>query len=122
MEKQMLELTNSCTCENEDGSYINECLGCYEDDKSNLEYLLRDWATANNFDGDNQLVRIEGRGMTWQNREGSTVIEFESIIDALQINGEYRLTFTLDGANLTASRGSHDEYHALFKFTIVQRP
>ena len=122
MEKQIFELTNSCTCANEDGCYTDDCFGCYEDDKSNVEYLLRDWATANNFDGDNQLVRIEGRGMTWQNRDGSTVIEFESIIDTLQINGDYRLTFTLDGENLTVSRGSHDEYGAFFKFTIVQRP
>ena len=47
MEKQIFELTNSCTCENEDGSYTDDCFGCYNDDKSNVEYLLRDWATAN---------------------------------------------------------------------------
>ena len=58
MEKQIFELTNSCTCANEDGSYTDDCFGCYEDDKSNVEYLLRDWATANNQGAGCSLVSL----------------------------------------------------------------
>ena len=123
MEKQVVELESNCTCTNEDGSYTEDCFGCYDDSKENLKYLLKDWAEANNFDADKQVVRIHGRAMTWLRSEGYAVVEFDSILDAVKINGDFRLTFTLEGSALSVRRGSHDEpTGAYFTLSVMERP
>lgn len=123
MDKQVVVLTTDCTCTDEDGDYTPDCYGCYDDEKSNLDYLLKDWAKATEFDADKHVVCIHGRAMTWLRRDGYAVVEYESMLDALTIRGDYTLTFTLEGTSLKVVRTSHDEpTGAYFEVTKVERP
>jgi hypothetical protein len=108
LDKQTVELDNSCTCTEDDGSYAPYCLGCWDDSKELYAEMLEDWKKAVDF-GDEQVVRIDGRAMTWLRREGYAVVDADKVLDALTINGDFRLVFTLDGAELTCIRYSHDE-------------
>lgn len=55
--------------------------------------------------------RIDGRGMTWQRLDRWTVVEATDVLQALVINGDYRLVVTrVEGEDeIRAVRYSHDE-------------
>lgn len=117
LDKQTVELDSSCTCTEEDGSYAEYCFGCWDDSKELYAQMLEDWKRAIDF-GAEQVVRIDGRAMTWLRREGYAVVDADKVLDALTINGDFRLVFTLDGAELTCARYSHDEpTGAFFSFS-----
>ena len=121
MDKQVVVLTTDCTCTDENGDWIADCFGCYDDEKENLRYLLKDWAKANDFDADKHVVRIDGRAMTWLRRDGYAVVEFDSMLDALTLRGDYTLKFTLEGKTLRCVRYSHDEpTGASFEFSVFE--
>lgn len=108
LDKQTVELDNSCTCTEEDGSYADYCFGCWDDSKELYAEMLEDWKKAVSF-SDEQVVRIDGRAMTWLRRDGYAIVDADRVLDALTINSDFRLVFTLDGAELTCIRYSHDE-------------
>ena len=57
--------------------------------------------------------RIDGKNMGWTHRTGFCVVESKNIIEALRINGDYRLVFTfsdvLTATTVKVVRYSHDE-------------
>ena len=118
LENEMtMELSSSCSCMYYDEETNTEvesdfCFGdCWTDDYNYFKTeFLPLWLNANGFDEDT-IIRIEGSRMTWQNVSGYLDTEANKIIEALNINGEFRLTFTLssDLMTLKARRGSHDE-------------
>lgn len=125
-EKTTFEITNGCTCEVINSTSVGyepsyECFGCFDEDKASLdEIVIQPWLKANGIE-DGDLIRIDGMNMNWNHTSGYGFIEasIENIIDALSINSEFILRFTLDGKNLSVSRSSHDELGALFMFSIA---
>lgn len=112
-------LSTTCECEDEEGNWAEDCYGCYQD---NLAYLkdefLPDWYCRNQ--GDFDYVLIEGKAMGWTRAEGFLLVEFDSLVDSLKINGEYTLRFKLEGKELSAVRTSHDEpTGAFFTFSLL---
>ena len=53
-------------------------------------------------------VFIEGTGMGWTRASGYIVVDSAKAVDALGLNGEYRIVLTV-GETLSAVRYSHDE-------------
>jgi hypothetical protein len=115
-------LSTTCECETEEGNWAEDCYGCYEDNLAYLkDELLGNWLDTNG--GGKDHVRIDGKEMGWTRESGFLVVEFESLVDALKINGEYTLRFMLENNKLTAMRTSHDEpMGAFFNFTFVDEP
>jgi hypothetical protein len=59
--------------------------------------------------------------MGWQRSSGEAVVDFDKVLDALKINGDFNLRFKQEGTVLTATRSSHDEpTGAGFSFTLIQ--
>jgi len=104
--------TDSDTCQecNTPTRLIEWCDGsCYEFKIEELEsYILPEFLAANNAP---RFLRIEGRGMGWQRREGYliTPAEFTPLFDGLKFDGGWRLVFNFAGDSLTVTRYSHDE-------------
>lgn len=64
-------------------------------------------------------VIIKGSNMNWNHVTGWKGTEFadaEGVMEALGINSDYTLRFTLAGNTLTCVRSSHDELGAFFEF------
>ena len=118
LENEMtMELSSNCICAYFDEETKTEvesevCFGdCWTDEYSYFQNeFLPLWLQANNF-AEDEIIRLEGSRMTWQNVSGYMDIEANKIIEALNINGEFRLVFTLsaDCLTLRARRSSHDE-------------
>ena len=104
---QKVVIESDCTCAGEDGPDYGECFGCYDDSVEYLKEIISTWRERAGIDAD--LVRIEGRGMTWQSMSGHAITNLDTLYKALTINGDFRLEFTLEGETLTAMRYSHDE-------------
>jgi len=60
-----------------------------------------------------EYFRIEGRNMGWQHQGGHIVVPSNKVVEALTLNGDYRIVITLpnegDITEFTAVRYSHDE-------------
>lgn len=117
-------LQSDCTCEvfNDDeiASPSDECFGCYDDDLMYLrDEVIAKWVEVNGYASN--TVRIDGKGLGWQNLSGYKVVALDNVATSLNINGDFRVVFTLDGTELTAQRWSHDEPMggAVFTFTLV---
>lgn len=122
LDKQTVELDSSCVCAEEDGTWA-ECWGCWDDSKELYAEMLEAWKRAISFNEGKQVVRIDGRAMTWLRRDGYAVVEADKVLDALQINGDFRLVFTLEGTDLKCVRYSHDEpVGAYFSFSAMEQP
>lgn len=121
---QEFELTSHCTCESYDeetdtSTPSEYCYGCWDDEMENFRYIiLAPWLDANEWD-ENTRIRIEGGGMTWRGVSGFLNTTAEKVVEGLTINGDFTLRFKLDGAELTCSRYSHDEYGAYFRFVLA---
>lgn len=114
-----IEIDSNCTCTDEYGDWAGECFGCWQDNVEIFNELLTEWKTVVGYDEDKHVVWIEGRAMGWQRRSGHTAVVSERVLDALSINGDYRLVFKFDNHSLTCVRYSHDEpTGASFTFTI----
>lgn len=90
-----------------------ECFGCWQDDKGNIdEILLLPYLKDNNIDADDSLV-IAGSNIGWRHLSGYTICKatIDDVIERLSINGDFTLRFKFDrDANeLSVSRSSHDE-------------
>ena len=64
-------------------------------------------------DSPHDYFRIDGRNMGWTHATGFIVVRSDLIIEALRINGDYRLVFTfsdvLTATTVKVARYSHDE-------------
>jgi hypothetical protein len=117
--KQEVVVQSDCTCTNMDETPSDSCYGCYDDAVDNLKYLITEWADA--FGKDFANVRIDGTGMGWQRESGYAMAPLYRVAEALTIRGDFRITFTLEGKELTATRSSHDEpTGASFTFTPAE--
>lgn len=102
-----------------------------EEFRIELDPYAEDWEWEDNYDElqsffcnqDFDYFRINGRNMGWTHAEGFTVVRGENVIDALKINGDYRLEFIFQGTEkampVGVARFSHDEPVGAF-FDIVQ--
>lgn len=107
MEKWQVELENTCTCSDEDGNYLEDCYGCFEDSLAMVDEMVTQWVNSIEFEG--SAVRVDGTGMGWQRLSGYAETTIDDIPKSLYLNGEFRIVFTLDGNELSAVRYSHDE-------------
>lgn len=114
------EITTDCTCEDEDGNTATDCYGCYDEAVAYLsDYLIPEWVKQN---GDNatDLVLVTGHGMGWQRLYGWTNARVGELLEAVTLNGDYRIRFELLDGILIAHRYSHDEpTGAKFEFAFV---
>jgi hypothetical protein len=129
IEEIKVEVSNNCRCTeydeetgdtklDADGDPVpaNECFGCWNEMLEDFEaMILQPWLAKKNLTLDDS-VAVYFKGVSWQSISGSSKISANKIIDALRINGDYTLRFTLKGNKLTCIRSSHDEYGASFKF------
>lgn len=128
------EITNSCQCTycktchmcftgapydpcpecTGDLEYAGECLGCWDDMHTDLDYLLDEWKERN---GNVAYTAIYGTNMGWLHQAGHTE-PFEAtakeVLEHMSINTEWKLNVTLKGKEMTMTRYSHDEYGAHF--------
>ena len=135
MEREVIAVSNSCEC-----TYCSECgigscgYGECEECGKELEvseecfecqpfdYLgeqLNAWIERTNAD----WVRIESSRMGWRGVSGYAVVRGNelAIINALGLNGEWRLIFTITQDTLEVARYSHDEpVGAYFTITKVE--
>ena len=100
-------LDTTCVCSDEEGNYLENCYGCFEDSLEWVKEVINNWTEAINFDGTE--VRVDGKAIGWQRLSGYLETTVDELPRALGINGEYRLVFTLDGSDLSIKRYSHDE-------------
>ena len=107
LEKQVVTLESNCSCANEDKTSSEECFGCYEDSLDNLKYLKKEWTKR--VGKDFSKVISYGKGMGWRKTSGSAKVDYDDIHRAVTLNGDFTITFTLEGNELTAERSSHDE-------------
>lgn len=120
-------VSNDCQCdtyneETDEYTPSEYCYGdCYELQKEDVAYVIGEWQKLNEIEEDD-FILIKGRGMTWQNLEGSAKTTLENLPNILNINGDYNISWTLDveSKSLRARRGSHDEpMGAYFEFDFV---
>ncbi len=109
-----IELTNACTC-NPDEDTVNDgiCYGdCFTEQRDYLAEALDAHLAATTLD-EAESIRIDCDAIGWQRRAGYAIVEStaDGILDALAINGDYRLAFTFsdDYRECHATRYSHDE-------------
>lgn len=129
LEKIIYEITSDCTCRDCTSCGIlyqgreeeechecsaalipsDYCYGCWRDAVDYAaDYLFPEYLER--MDNPKRL-RIEGRAMGWQRRSGwvNVPADWERFFEALTINGDYRLKFTIEGDFFTVHRYSHDE-------------
>jgi hypothetical protein len=111
-ESQTATYTTNCECVDYDEETGTEspaewCLDyCHEDNKIYCLELISEWLRMNN---NPQAVTITGKNLTWQHLTGYKIVLAQDILNALMINGEFTISLTLEGKELTAGRSSHDE-------------
>lgn len=120
-------VSTDCSCEiyNEETDEYEEaedCLGdCYELQKDDVFYVIGEWQRLNEIDEDD-FILIKGRGIGWQNLEGTAKTNILDLDGVLAINGDFTISWTLDieTKQLRARRTSHDEpMGAYFEFDFV---
>ena len=96
-----------------------------------LDPYGEDWRWEDNHDElqsffcnqDFEYFRINGRAMGWTRADGFVVVKGAQVIEALSLNGDYRLEFIFESSELAmpvrAVRYSHDEPMGAY-FDIVQ--
>jgi len=122
-----IEVTTTCTCQYCEQcecifSYVDtqecpecqadmrefDCYGdCYNDSKEEALRLVTEWSDSHKID---EWI-IRGDNMGWTRASGNTepIDGLEETFDALTLNGDYRLVFTLLNDSLRVTRYSHDE-------------
>lgn len=112
-------LSTECSCFDIDENPTTECFGCYQDVLDNFKSeILNPWLERQGLE-DDSIVNVTIQGMGWARRSGEFVITAGEIINALTLNGDYRLDFKLEveSDKLSCVRYSHDEpTGASFKF------
>ena len=118
LEKQVVTLESNCTCTNEDESPSEDCFGCWDDSLSNLDYLKDEWVKRIGGKPFSSVVS-HASGMGWMKTSGHASVSFDKLHRAVTLNGDFTITFTLEGNELTASRSSHDEPTGGARFRFV---
>jgi len=126
IEETKFEISNSCACMDcPECGVGTESLQCEDCDKPTtpanycdgycFDYKL-DWLSESveewtELMGNPSSVQINGRAMGWTRASGSATIpaEWKAIFNALQINGDWTLRFTIAGESFKVMRYSHDE-------------
>jgi hypothetical protein len=114
---------NDCDLLDEKGNPIPEdsCLGCWEDALEEWKnYVYPEWIARNKITDRTKLV-IEYSNVTWRNGSGAFQCQVRDLEDGRFgfLKGDFRITYTLEGKDLTARRSSHDEpTGAYFKFVV----
>lgn len=109
--KYEVEINNSCSCSNDEtGEPLEYCDGsCWEMAVEDYtESFLKPWLEAKAIMADSP-VRIHGSAMGWLRRTGHHDTSARGILDALSINGDYKLVATYEDGELSFVRYSHDE-------------
>lgn len=107
LEKLTATLQSDCTCTNEDGTMSSDCFDCWEDALCNFHDIVQTWCERAGID--EEKVFVSGTGMGWQRLDGYAIADIHNLHKALEIRGDFRLEFVLEGETLTAVRYSHDE-------------
>ena len=107
VEKWEIELDNSCQCSDDDGNLLTDCYGCFDDTLTIVDEMIGQWVENIGFDGTS--IKVDGSGMGWDRLDGYAITTVDKIPNALYINGEFRIVFSLEGESLSAVRYSHDE-------------
>ena len=102
--KQEYTITNSCTCTGENGEYIDDCFGCWNDVlamfEADTEHLLN-IADGNFF--------IDGLPLWDRNVAGTiTVKNTEELLTAITIRGDWTLRYSVDSDTLYCRLSHHD--------------
>jgi len=122
-----VEVTNTCACQycntckvwgwGEENGLCHDCKSelvptdcygdCYNDSKEEALRLVTEWSDSHKID---EWI-IRGNNMGWTRASGNTepIGGLEETFDALTLNGDYRLVFTLYNGDLSVTRYSHDE-------------
>lgn len=129
----VVELSSDCVCTMFDEETYqevesDECFGCWQDSKDELEELIiLPWLKQVDADNGDYVV-ARGENVGWMKLSGmvSFEVDYDDIVDDLvgwfSLNGDFRLSFRLDGHALSVRRGSHDEpMGANFELKIVKR-
>jgi hypothetical protein len=109
-----VEVSSNCVCEDYDEEtgeavFSNDCFGCYQDSLELLKSeVVEPWLEANDFYEDT-AIRISGTAIGWRRLAGYKDTTPKELVEALSLNGDYTLNFTLTGNALTVMRYSHDE-------------
>jgi hypothetical protein len=109
-----VEVSSNCVCEDYDEEtgeavFSNDCFGCYQDSLELLKSeVVEPWLEANDFYEDT-AIRISGKAIGWRRLAGYKDTTPKELVEALSLNGDYTLNFTLTGNALTVMRYSHDE-------------
>jgi hypothetical protein len=103
-------LNSDCTCVDEDGNFIEECFGCWDDSKYDLDLLVKE-VQADKGWTDETEVQVEYRGVSWRRVSGDFVMAFnaDDLIKRFSLNGDFKLVFTYANGELVLVRYSHDE-------------
>jgi len=109
-------LTSDCTCVDEDGNYIEECFGCWDDSKYDLGELVSTVQTEKGW----TQVAVEYKGVSWRRVSGEFFMDFdtENLIQVFSLNGDFKLVFTYTDGELSLVRYSHDEPTGTGKITF----
>lgn len=74
LRKETFEMSNSCSCTNEDGEWLGFCAGCWESD---LDYL-------NDLVDCDDYWHVEATGVGWRNLDGFNTFECDNAEDWIQ--------------------------------------
>jgi hypothetical protein len=116
-EPQTFKLTSDCVCVAYDeatGEWLPitegvECADCWSGEVEYFsEGILSEWMEAHDL-GFNDEIIIFGRKMNWDKVSGHKFSAPNMLVSALCVDGDFTLTFKLDGKTLTCVRTSHDE-------------
>jgi hypothetical protein len=105
-------LKSDCSCEDYDAEFdawysAEDCTGCYEDGKFEVEAMLLEWKDRVGFMG--EYVRVNGSHVSWQSISITRVVHISDLVESLEIRGDFSLYFRLDNDELSIIRTSHDE-------------
>jgi hypothetical protein len=117
-----------CQCQNYDEELqenvpVEYCYGdCYQWQKEDVMMVISEWQLLNDIDEDD-IIRINGTRIGWQGRSGYKDTDILELDGALALNGDFRITWTLDipSKTLKARRASHDEpMGAYFEMEVIK--
>jgi len=97
----------SCQSPTKSASYCDGL--CYQDDYDYLaDTLFPDWSLSKR---EPKWLKVSGKNVGWRRLSGYDKVkgDFKSLFDYLTFSGDWTLTFTLEGGELSVRRTSHDE-------------
>lgn len=108
----------------EDGQYLGDCLGCWEDMTGWLTEVAEEWAELN--PSPVNLFLIDGSGMGWRSRSGYKVVGEDDLDDLARAIGpdtEWLQRWSAEirpGGEFKAVQSHHDAMGELYVVTPMQ--